>query len=41
MPKNMEEVPYKKILRCANKALITDLGKHLDKVKYTWFILYF
>jgi len=30
-----KEVAYKKILRCTLKALVTDIGRHLDKVKYT------
>jgi len=41
MPMNMEKVAYKKIVRGTNKALVTDLSKYLDKVKYKWFILYF
>jgi hypothetical protein len=32
-----EEVPYNKVLICTNKALIIDLGRYLDKVKYEWF----
>jgi hypothetical protein len=32
-----DEVACKKILRCNNKALMTDLGKYLDKVEFKWF----
>jgi hypothetical protein len=34
-------IVYRKILKCTIKAQITDLGKRLDKVKYTWFITKF
>lgn len=27
---------YKKILRCTNIALVTDLGTYLDKGEYKW-----
>jgi len=29
-----KEVAYKEMLRCTSKALVIDIGRHLDKVKY-------
>jgi hypothetical protein len=29
-----QEVTSMKILRCTNKALATDLGRHLERIKY-------
>jgi hypothetical protein len=29
-----KEVAYKKILRSTSKALVIDIGRHLDRVKY-------
>jgi hypothetical protein len=31
-----EELVYKKIVNCINKARIIHLGKYLDKVKHKW-----
>jgi hypothetical protein len=32
-----DKVAYRKIMGCANKVLIIDLGRYLDKGKYKWF----
>lgn len=32
-----KEVAYKKILRHINEALVVDLRRYLNKVKYQWF----
>jgi hypothetical protein len=32
-----DKVAYSKVLGCANKFLIMDLGRYLDKGKYMWF----
>jgi hypothetical protein len=31
-----EELAYKKIVNCTNKAHIIHLGQYLDKVKHKW-----